>query len=139
MLCPECLCEFDLENLKPYRARQIQNVSVKQSRKFSRNRPKGVDFNGYRPRVDPKADHSAAEWIEAHDDRPSPVPRSSKLRILDVELGKRQPGEKSIIYVQWVQAAIAIGTMLEEAKIKFVYYLVGFWSQYLQWKNWLAD
>jgi hypothetical protein len=34
------------------------------------------------------------------------------------------PGDKKIMFVQWVQAAIMVGTMLEELGIRFVYYWV---------------
>jgi hypothetical protein len=84
-----------------------------------------LDIKSWRPKPEPHQ-RSAIAWFEKHDSRKRLIV-SSKLRALKSELfdqTRGEPGDKKIIFVQWLQAAILIGSMLEEENIPFVYYWV---------------
>lgn len=87
---------------------------------------KGKDSRRYRPKSKPKQ-YSALEWLQNHDAREGEHQLSSKLKAVKKEITsceRGDPSDKKVIYVQWIQAAIMIGTLLEELGIGFVYYWV---------------
>jgi len=145
MLCPECNTCFEEEDIvatgdkkRPKTTGDAKVDDVYTETKVPR---KGCDLTGYRPRPDQKSGFTGMAWIERHDAMDEKVILSSKMRTLRNVLQaidnlrsahhrKDSAGpsvtspDKVIIFVQWIQVAILIGTMLEEASVPFVYFWV---------------
>ncbi|KAH8597726.1 SNF2 family N-terminal domain-containing protein [Bisporella sp. PMI_857] len=127
LYCPACNAPFDdFEDVVPQsKKRKSKNSQAKYDwEKPSHYQRKGVDSCGHRfiPHTH-KA--SAWEWIHKHDAKQGKVPRSPKLKATRDELyshARGLPEDKKIIFVQFAQSAIAIGTMLQEDGYRFVYF-----------------
>ena len=119
----------DMENVIP--VKQDKKVNFKSIEERPSPTRKGVDILGHRIKPRGKS-ASASAWIIKHDAKKGKVPLSPKLEALKWELcehEKGHPDDKMIVFVQFSQSAIAIGTMLEDAGKAFVYFDVSVTSQ----------
>lgn len=125
LTCPVCKTVFEDDQIKPYKPKGTQQPKAQKNLDKSKYPPKGLDLTGCRPKPSTNQ-YSAQEWLEKHDKRTGLL-LSSKAKSLLAELlnhDKGSPTDKKIIFVQWFQAAIEIGSMLEAQLNPFVYYWV---------------
>lgn len=120
-LCPVCETPFDTEDLNV-----IEEDPKRNTLDHEIPPKKGKDSRGFRPR--PKSNqHTGLAWLKKHDAREGEILLSSKMKALRKELvtcPRGHPSDKKIIFVQWIQAAITIGSILENNSVGFVYYTV---------------
>lgn len=126
--CPVCDQLFNERDVVAFqKAEKNKNDSVGHVKRQSKTPKIGVDALGYRVQPQLKGT-SVVAWIERHDAKKGKVPLSPKLNAMKRELFNNKKGDisdKIIIFVQFSQSAIAIGTMLEEDKTPYVCYDVG--------------
>lgn len=121
-----CKTPFDTEDLGPYENKNSATGKKRRRGDLDDEMPskkKGLDTRGFRPK--PKF-ATAVAWLKKHDTREGDLLLSSKVKALRKELTacrNGDPSDKKVIFIQWMQAAISIGSMLEEEGIGFVYYI----------------
>jgi len=119
LACPGCRLPFDVEDIVAVQASKKKKIVTK-AKELPYKPKKGVDYLGHRAKPQIKQ-ASAWDWIKKHDLKKGKVPRSPKLKATYEEL-KGHPDDKKIVFVQFIQEGIAIGTMLQEEGHKFLYY-----------------
>ncbi|KAI0459351.1 P-loop containing nucleoside triphosphate hydrolase protein [Xylaria acuta] len=83
-------------------------------------RSPGDDYNGMQPQMSP----SCCRWLRKCDKLGTITPSTKTTTAIDIVEGwqKEAPGDKIVIFTEWIGTAKILGRMLNRANIEFVYY-----------------
>jgi SNF2 family DNA or RNA helicase len=125
--CPTCSAEHNVDEIMvPPDAQggsqsQSRRRSGKKGRNINLDMP-GNDCNGFQP----VGDEDGAKFLEECDTNINlPLAASAKTAMVkDIILKwqRAKPGDKIIVFTQWVMVGRILGRVLEQEQIKFLYY-----------------
>ncbi|KAI0872671.1 P-loop containing nucleoside triphosphate hydrolase protein [Hypoxylon argillaceum] len=83
-------------------------------------RSPGNDYNGMQPIIT----HASYRWLKKCDKAGQVTPSTKTTVAMEIVKGwlDEAPGDKIVIFTEWIMTAVVLGRMLSKAKINFVYY-----------------
>ena len=133
--CPCCDTPFEDDELQAVKIKDPTSMCGESSAKDTSNVSRsigskqqiGQDITGYRPTPTGAKKSKEVSWLKKCDTGKGEIYMSTKMKALREEVLSCRNGndtDKKIIYVQWVEHAILLGTMLQKDDIPFVYFFV---------------
>ncbi|RDW79983.1 hypothetical protein BP6252_04621 [Coleophoma cylindrospora] len=115
--CPECKKEYNIDKLRRH---NVKSYEGKDRISTAKNKTKGRDARLIRP-----VGFRTSRWLDEVDDGEAVLLQSAKMLEIKKQLAEwtsKAPTEKIVIFSLSRMFCTVIGRMLNELKIKFVYY-----------------